>query len=78
MTSLPHQIINRRHNELLAEARQPLDYAPSSEAERVAAEEQRNEFRRDAYLVQRALLGADHIASQLLDMAIEGARGIVR
>lgn len=39
-------------NELLTEARRN-DYRPSSEAERVAAEEWRNERRRDAYLYRR-------------------------
>jgi len=39
-------------NELLTEAKRN-NYRPSSEAERVAAEEWRNEQRRDAYLYRR-------------------------
>jgi len=42
----------RDYNELLNEAKRN-NYRPSSEAERVAAEEWRNEQRRDAYLYRR-------------------------
>ena len=45
-------MITPMRNELLTEAKHN-DYRPSSEAERVAAEEWRNEQRRDAYLYRR-------------------------
>ena len=43
----------RTDNELLQVAIAEHNYQPSSEAERVAAEEWRNEQRRDAYLYRR-------------------------
>ena len=43
----------RTDNELLQAAIAEHNYRPSSEAERVAAEEWRNEQRRDAYLYRR-------------------------
>ena len=43
----------RTDNELLQAAIAEHDYRPSSEAERAATEEWRNERRRDAYLYRR-------------------------
>lgn len=60
------------------------DYTPSSEAERIAAEEWRNEQRRDAYLmrssrdvVSEALAELEQARLQWLEREIAAARATV-
>lgn len=85
MTSLPHQIITRTMRDHgsreLLRAAEAAEYAEARDQVptfRTLAEMERDaRWQRDRDQAERIRENADHIASQLVDMAIEGARRTV-